>query len=175
MGSATVVFSETNGVLASAVTTNDIANINFGSADVAELTPATYPIVAQADGHSYEKWLRLQLTNLGVASIVDNFKMWLSAGSYVTGEGISCNLVTSGYSQASYPSGGPVDSDSSEATQAMPTSEPASANIGVGGSLTGQLTATGYTDYIVLQLDVTASTPSGSVNQKTITIQWDEQ
>lgn len=175
MGSATVVFSETNGVLASAVTTDDVANINFGSTDMAELTPASYPIVAQADGHSYEKWIRLQLTNLGVASIIDNFKMWLSSGSYVTGEGISCNLVTSGYSQASYATGGPVESDSAVATQSMPTSEPASANVGVGGSLSGQLTAIGYTDYIVLQLDVTASTPSGSVNQKTITIQWDEQ
>lgn len=175
MGSATVTFSESNGVLASIITTDGISNINFGSNDSPNIVPATYPITAQADGHSFEKWIRLNLTNLGIASIIDNFKMWKSAGAYVTGEGISCNLVTSGYAAANYATGGPVESDSAVATVAMPTSEPAGSNVGIGGSLAGQLTATGYTDYIVLQMDVTASTPSGAVNQKTITIQWDEQ
>jgi hypothetical protein len=48
--------------------------------------------------------------------------------------------------------------------------------MGIGGSLSGQITsAPAYSDYIVLQLDVTESTPAGAVNQKTITFQWDEQ
>jgi hypothetical protein len=178
MGSATVVISETNGIPASEVITDNISNVNFGSDDSPNLIPATYPIVAQADGHSYEKWLRLKVTDLGLASAIDNFKVWLSnlGGGWAVGEGISCNLVTSGYSEASYPAGGPVDTDSSDATVSMPESEPAGANVGISGSLSGTITAADeYTDYFVLQLDVSASTPSGSVNQKEITVQWDEQ
>ena len=178
MGTATIVFSETNGILASAVVTDDISNINFGNDDSPNIVPASHPVIAQADGHSFEKWLRIKVTALGEASIVDNFKMWLSDNGtgWKTGEGISTNLKTSSYSASSYPVGGPVEIDSSEAVNAIPETEPASANIGISGSLSGQITVVdSYTDYIVLQLDVSASTPAGSLQQKEITVQWDEQ
>lgn len=175
---ATVVVTETNGPQASAVETVDPSTLNMGSVDDAELVPASYPIVAQADGHAYEKWIRLYVSDMGGSSIVDNVKIWLSnlGGGWKTGEGMSTNLRTSGYSAASYATGGPVDTDSAVADQVMPESEPAGANLGIAGSLTGQITsAPAYSDWAVLQLDVTASTPAGAVNQKTITFQWDEQ
>lgn len=155
----------------------DVANVNFGSIDAAELVPSSYPITAGADAHSFEKWLRLHLTALGGATVVDNIKVWLSnlGGGYKAGEGVSTNARTSSYGgAATYPVAGPVNTNSPIATQVMPTSEPIGPNIGIGGLLSGSLTAVGYTDYIVLQLDVSASTPSGALNQKTITFQWDE-
>jgi hypothetical protein len=175
---ATVQVTESNGPLASVVVTTDPANLNMGSADASELVPATYPITAEADGHSYEKWVRLLVSDMGGSSIVDNLKIWLSnlGGGWKTGEGISTNLKTSGYSAASYPTAGPVDSDSPDAVEVMPESEPSGANLGIGGALGGQIVAApGYSDWAVLQLDVSASTPAGSLNPKTITFQWDEQ
>ena len=58
----------------------------------------------------------------------------------------------------------------------MPQAEPASANLGIGGSLSGQVTAApAYSDWGVLQLDVSNLTPAGALNQKTFTFQYDEQ
>ncbi|MHA2426513.1 MAG: hypothetical protein ACXADB_00535 [Candidatus Hermodarchaeia archaeon] len=173
---ATVVLAETNG--AGAVETLDISNVNFGSNDSAELDPATYPITAKADGHSFEKWLRLYVSAMGGSVQLDNVKIWISnlGGGWKTGEGMSTNLRESGYVEASYPGGGPVDTDSTVATQVMPETEPTGANLGIEGALAGQITsAPSYTDFGVLQLDVTASTPAGAVNQKTLTFQYDEQ
>ena len=174
---ATVVLAETNGPLASSVETLDIQNLNMGSADEAELVPADYPITAEADGHAYEKWIRFYASTMGGSTTLDNFKVWISnlGGGYKTGEGMSTNLRESGYTAASYPSGGPVDTNSSEATQTMPTTEPTGPNVGIGGSLSGQITsAPNYSDWCVFQLDVTESTPAGALYTKTFTFQWDE-
>ena len=175
---ATIVLAEMNGPDATKIETLDTSNVNFGSDDSPDIVPATYPITAEADGHSFEKWLRLYVSNMGGSSLIDNLKIWLSnlGGGWKTGEGISCNLRTSGYVQASYQTGGPVDTNSTIADQVMPEAEPGGANLGIGGSLSGSIAAApAYSDYAVLQLDVSASTPAGAVNQKTITFQWDEQ
>ena len=173
--SATVTISETNG--AGAVVTADISNINFGSTDAANIVPGDHPITAMADGHSYEKWIRLLVDSMGSASVVDNIKCWISdlGTGYVTGEGISSNLRTSGYTVASYPGGGPINTNSSVATVAVPLIEPTQGNVGIAGSLVGQIISDGsYSNYIVLQMDVTVSTPSGAVSQKVFSFSWDE-
>jgi hypothetical protein len=175
---ATVVITETNGPSGSSVETVDPSNINMGSDDDAELVPGDNPITAQADGHAFEKWLRIYASVMGDSSILDNIKIWLSnlGGGWKTGEGMSTNLRESGYVQASYPGGGPIEADSSVAGQVMPEAEPSGPNLGIGGSLGGQITsAPAYSDWGVLQLDVSNLTPAGSVNQKTLTFQWDEQ
>lgn len=175
---AVVVVTETNGPVGSSVETVDPANLNMGSADVAVLNPTTYPVTAQVNGHAYEKWIRFFLSDLGGSSIIDNLKVWLSnlGGGYKTGEGMSTNLRESAYAAASYPVAGPVQTDSAVAAQVMPIAEPSGPNLGIGGSLAGQLVAApGYSDWMVLQLDVSDLTPAGLVNQKTITFQWDEQ
>lgn len=173
----TAVLAETNGASGSSSQTLDIANINFGSIADAELIPATYPLTAGANKHSFEKWLRLYVSDMGNSSQLDNIKMWLSANGtgWELEEGMSTNLVTSGYSAKSYPSAGPVETDSPDASVAVPESEPSGANVGIAGALSGILTsAPNYSDWIVLQLDVGATTPAGAVQAKTMTIQWDE-
>ena len=173
---ATVVIAERNGASPGAETL-DPANVNMGDIDAAALDPATYPITAMADGHAFEKWFRFYVSVMGGSVQLDNVKVWLSnlGGGWKTGEGMSANLRTSGYVQATYPGGGPVKTNSTVADQAMPEAEPGGANLGIAGSLAGAITsAPAYSDYGVLQLDVTASTPAGALNQKTITFQWDE-
>lgn len=66
----------------------------------------------------------------------------------------------------------PTASASSVATQAMPTSEPASANLGIGGSLTGALTAAGASDYLVHQIQTHVDDTAGS--SSTMNYQYDE-
>jgi hypothetical protein len=44
----------------------------------------------------------------------------------------------------------------------------------IKGSVIGSLTAAGSSDYIVLQLQTTASTPPGDLTQKTLKLQWTE-
>ncbi len=172
---ATVQVAERNGAPAG-VETVDPDNINMGSDDSAELNPATYPVTAQADGHAFEKWLRLYVTAMGGSTVIDNIKIWLSSlgGGWKTGEGMSTNMREAGYVSDAYAQ--PVESDSGKADQAMLESEPAGPNLGIGGALGGNIgSAPNYTDYCVCQLDVTGSTPAGSLNQKTFTFQWDEQ
>jgi len=171
---ATVTLNETNG--ASPTETAGISNLNFGSIDAPNLNPATYPIKAQANGASFEKWLRLSVTSMGGSVQLDNIQVWMNVGVLVTGEQIMSNLKTSAYVAATYPTGtGPSEATSLVATTAIPTSQPAGANMGIGGSLSGTITASpAYSDWIVLQEQVTGSTPVGAVNQKTFTFQWDE-
>jgi len=173
---ATVQVVERNGA-SPGVQTVDPANLNMGSDDSYEIVPATYPITAQADGHAFEKWLQVYVSALGGSSIIDNIKIWLSSlgGGWATGEGMSTNLRTSSYGGAETYAD-PIETDSLVADQAMPESEPAGANLGIGGALVGTITSVpSYSDYAILQLDVTAATPAGALNAKTFTFQYDEQ
>ncbi len=174
---ATVDITETNGPSVSSVDTTDISNLNFGSDDSAQLVPASEPITAKADGHAFEKWVRFRVSALGGSTQLDNLKVWKSAGAYKTDEGISTNMRISGYSLSSYPSGGPIETDSIEADQVMPVAEPGTANLGIGGSLSGIITTASptFSDFAVIQLDITENTPAGSLNTKTFTFQYDEQ
>jgi hypothetical protein len=49
------------------------------------------------------------------------------------------------------------------------TSDPGSSNV------TGEISSAGYSYYMCLQTITSASTEPGDANQKTITIQYDEQ
>lgn len=174
---ATVSVIEMNGVSPNTTLVIDPSNLNMGSIAASALNPSNYPITAKADGHSFEKWLKFRVVSMGGSAIVDNLKVWLSnlGGGFKKGEGMSTNLRTIGYVSTNYPVDGPVETDSAVATQKMPEKEPASANVGIAGSLSGELTSPGDSDWIVLQLDVTQNTPAGTLNQKTITFQFDEQ
>jgi hypothetical protein len=68
----------------------------------------------------------------------------------------------------------PTASTSSVATSSIPTSDPGTANVSIGGSLSGQLVAAGYTDYIVLQLQTTTSAPARDTSLAVFTVQYDE-
>lgn len=163
---ATVEICESNG--AGETVTHDITNTNMGSTDAVNLAPATYPI--DAGNRSYIKYQRFHATAMGGVSAIDTLKVWRTtalAGSttHVT------NARTASYAGAlTYAT--PVATSVTNVTQTMPTSEPASANLGIGGSLSGQLTATGYSDYLGHQLVTDAGDTEGSAF--TMNYQWKE-
>lgn len=153
---ATVQISESNG---SGETVHDnVANLNMGSTDAYELVAATYPITA--GNNAYEKYIRVKLSNLSGSDHIQNIKVWRT-GSLSGSDVLLTNAATSGYTEDSYAQ--PVATDSSVATVALPSSEPASANLGIDGSLSGNLNANGeYSDYLVLQLQVDSGTTAGA-------------
>lgn len=163
---ATVEICETN--TAGATVTHDITDTDMGSADTPNMDPVANPIVA--GNRSYAKYQRFHLTALGGSSKINNLKVWRTgalggAATHVT------NARTSSYAgAASYAT--PVASAVSGADQTMPTSEPGSANLGIGGSLSGELTATGFSDYLIHQIVTNAADTAGA--SMTMNYQYDE-
>lgn len=138
-------------------------NLNFGSTLGANLAPSTYPITAGT--YSYEKWIKANFS--GSFTRIDNIQFWKSAGAYVTGETINWTGQQTTYDT-------PTTSASAYATAAVPTADPGTANVSIGGSLSGSLETAGSSDYIILQTSVTTAASAGAVNQKTFTLQYDE-
>lgn len=138
---------------------------NFKSLD--SLTSASdytaNPITA--GNRSYEIWLRAKFE--GSFNQIQNLQFYKSAGTYGTGISIKWDGDTTGYAT-------PVSSASSIATADVPTADPGTANVSIGGELTGALTASGYSNYVVLQLGTTTATSAGDTNAYTFVLQYDE-
>jgi hypothetical protein len=149
--------------LQNATATATPTNLNLGSTLAANLSPSLYPITAGT--YSYEKWIKASFR--GSFTRVDNVKFWKSAGAYVTGETINWTGERTTYAT-------PTNAASSFASATVPTTEPGSANVGIGGSVSGSLTTAGSTDYVILQASVTSAASAGAVNLKTFTLQYDE-
>lgn len=145
---------------------------NFKDAD--DATAANYtsnPIVASdtADqGRSYEVWIRGHFT--GTFNKIDNLQFWRST-DFSPNTGLT--LYWKGNNSGAYVT--PVKIDSTIATATIPTSDPGTANVSIGTSLAGNLVAAGYSDYIVLQLDVALAAAPGDTSLATVTLQYDEQ
>lgn len=163
---ATVQINEYNG--AGETETANITNSNMGSIDSANLVAADNPIVP--GNNSYEKWQKIVVTAMGGSSKIDNLKVWRTtalggAATHVTNARTATYGGAETYAQ-------PVATASSVATQAMPTSEPGSANLGIGGSLSGSLTGTGSSDYLVHQIQTNVADVAGA--SCTMHYQYDE-
>ena len=139
-------------------------NINFGSVDAPNLVPATYPITRGTN--SFGKYIRCLFT--GTWTEISNLKFWKSAGVYKTDETIT------GSANATYA----TPSQTSNGDSLIPTTEGTALAINsMEGNATivyGAFGVSGYTGYIRLQTKTLVTTPSGAVNQKTFTFQYDE-
>lgn len=162
---ATVEIDEANG--AGETLTHNITNANMGSLDAVNLDPVANPVTP--GNNTYEKWQKIHVTAMGGSSKIDNLKIWRT--SALGGSAVhKTNVRISSYAQATYAT--PTASASSVATQTMPTSAPASANLGISGSLTGSLLAAGSSDYLVHQIQSNAGDTAGSTS--TMNYQYDE-
>lgn len=152
------------------------ANLNFGSVDTIDITPIDSKIL-RTDGFSYEKFGKFQWS--GSYTSLDNVRCHKSAGDYKTEEVVDFS--------GSVPMTVPDATDQS--WESVPTSLPASWNVllpsglsdGDGGELlqSDNVSSPGYTsgsvsDLVGFQLAVTSNTETGAVNEKTITVTWDE-
>ena len=158
---ATFSWVEFNG---SAATESTPTQLNFVSVDAANANASDNPITAGE--HSYEKWIKADFS--GSFTRIDNIKFWKSAGSYVTGETIDWK----GDGQTSFVE--PTNSESTIAVTALPTSEPSEANVSISGATSGELTAAGRSDYIVMQKHISTAASPGQTNTLTFTLSYDE-
>lgn len=154
---------------ANATDTSVPTNLNLGSTNAADLAPSTYPITAGTS--SYEKWIRGNWS--GTFTRIENLQFWKSAGALNSWEHLLSNVTTASYS-ATTTYVAPTNAASSIATLATPAADPAAANLGIGGSLTGSLVAAGSSDFLVLQASIESDATPGAVTTKTFTLQYDE-
>jgi hypothetical protein len=130
---------------------NSVTTIQWLSADVSQATDvrSANPITKPGAGtnYSYETWQRLDVTAMGGSTSIDNIRVYCTS-SPPTGYSCYVNANATPPNQA-YAT--PVVTDSAKATTALPTSDPA------GKRLTGTLSGTGQSSYLVTQLDVGTS------------------
>lgn len=167
---ATVEICESNKV--TETITHSVTDIDMGNADDAHptLDPVASPITP--GNNSFEKWLRFHVTAMGGSSKIDNLQVWGQAlGANATHK---TNARTASYGGAqTFATPSATDRSATYGyTQTMPTADPAAANLGIAGVLTGSLTATGYSDYLVMQIQTTSSAIAG--NTTTMSFQYDE-
>jgi len=171
MVDAVITVDERNGAPAG-VEENTITNVNMGSTDAPNLVAATYPIIASDSVHAFEKWLKIAVA-INDANKIDNLQVWQSVALDAAAE-LLTNARTSAYGGAeTYAQ--PVTSTSTVATQTMPLTDPGAANLGIAGSLTGDLQITGQSDYLVLQYQPGAAHAPGDISTLTYHFQYDEQ
>jgi len=155
-------------------TTGVPTNLNLGNNNSRDLAASTYPITAGT--YSYSKYVKALW--FGSFTRIENLQFWMSGSGtgYVTGETLWSNATTGTFAGSTYV--GPTTNLDALADVAMPTADPAAANIGIGGSLTGSITTSAAgsndSDFIVVQASITTSAAAGAVQQKTFTIQYDE-
>ena len=163
---ATVQINEFNTV--GETKTANITNSNMGSTDAVNLVAADYPVVPGEN--TYEKYQKVEVTAMGGSSKIDNLKIWRTTalgGSAAH----KTNAREDDYGGAeSFAT--PVATDSTPATETMPTTEPTDANLGIGGALAGELTAAGSSDYLVHQIQTDAGDVVGA--SCTMHYQYDE-
>lgn len=156
-----------------------VQTINFGSADVADMAPANYPIAAGSN--SFAKYIKVHFS--GSFTQISNARLWKSDGVYKAGEVIK---FSGNYAKASAPSATALPAIDGNAVPDIPTTSPADPNICLPNLTTDILEqvdyestpgyASGaYTSMMAFQLQTTSSTPAGAVNQKTISLTYDRQ
>jgi len=160
-------FSQTVG--APAGTRQDLGSsgnlMNFKGVDsIGTSDYSTYPV--PAGSNSYEVWLQGHFT--GSFNSIYDLRFWMST-DFSPNAGL---VVKNKSNQQSY--GQPTNATSSIATATIGTSDPGTANVSIGGSLTSSLTTSGYTDYLVLQLQTTTAAPAGDTSLCTLSLSYIE-
>ena len=138
-----------------------ISEILAGSVDAFDLNPVSSPI--SPGDNSFEKWLRWHFTDLGGASAVGGLKFWCEAPPAETSLHFNGHTVQGSYEGANHrqTSYSEPDTANTRTPEDVPTSAPVSANIGIGGLLTGQLAAPGFSDYLLVQVRTTVDATVG--------------
>lgn len=155
---ATVTLSESNG--AGETVTADITNTNFGSADTVNLNAASNPI--EPNTRSFAKYQRLRVSALDGSTSIDRIRVWRTGALSGSDTHVTNARETTYGGAETYAT--PVATAITGVDQTMPTTEPSGANLGIGGSLTGQITTASptFSDYLIHQLVVDSATTAGA-------------
>jgi len=138
---------------------------DFKSSDTAGIADYTSAPIA-AGTSSYELWLRGLFT--GTFNQIRDLRFWMSTGfSPSTGLAVFWTGIQPIFLQ-------PANGTSSIATSSVPIADPGTANVSIGGNLSGSLVASGYSDFIVLQLRTTTAAAAGDTSLGTFSLSYSE-
>jgi hypothetical protein len=166
---ATVIIQEANTV---SQTLTTCTSSNMGILDTPNTALATAYAIP-ADSYSYEKWQKVTVTVNADSNTIKGIRVWRTGTLGGGSDTHLANCKTSAYVGApSFRT--PIITVSDLAINAMPTADPAATNLGIGGSLTGEITTTGSSDYCVHQIHVHSSTVAGPAAANTLYFQYDE-
>lgn len=163
---ATVSIAESNG--AGETVTASITNTNMGNTDAVNLNPVTYPVTP--GDLTYAKYQRIDVSDISTSSAILNLKVWRTSALGGSAVHVTNAGETAAYTAKTYVQ--PVKVAITGVDNTMPTSAPATENLGIGGALGGSITANGYSDYLVHQIDTDAADVAGSTS--TMNYQYDE-
>jgi len=155
-------YGETPGTTADLGVSGNLFNFKTLDSMTGTADYTSYPITAGND--SYEVYLRGHWTD--TFNKIENLQFWKSAGS---DSGITIKWDGDSNAYAT-----PVTTNSSVATTNVPTADPGTANVSIDSNLAGSLTAAGFSDYIVLQMQTTTAAAAGDTSTYTFVLQYDE-
>lgn len=140
-----------NSILGSSGNLMNFKNIDsFGTSQYQD-----FPI--SAGSNSYEVWFRGLFT--GTFNSISDIRFWMQT-DFSPNTGLVVKAKTNG--QTAYAQ--PTNLTSSIATANVSSSDPGTANVSSSGSLSTSLLSSGYSDYIVLQLQTDISAPAGDTS-----------
>jgi len=161
-------WAQDNGIASAKVTTAlGISGNLFNYKRIDDATAANYssnPV--PAGGKSYEVWLRGKFT--GTFNNIDNVQFWRST-DFSPNTGLSILWAPNTPSAYETPITG-----ANVCVSGVPSADPGTANVRIAGVLSGALTASGYTDYIVTQLATTSAAPAGDTSLCVLSLNYDE-
>jgi hypothetical protein len=158
---ASVEVDEGNGAVEA--TTHGVTNSNYGTSDTPNLNATANPITPASN--SYEKWHRWHVTAMGGAVSVRAFRFYSSAPAASVVHGFNGSTVQGTYDGANHKQTAYAQpaTSATRTPETVPTSPPATGNIGFGGSLTGEITAVNRTDYLLTQIRPAGGATAGTV------------
>lgn len=163
---ATFNWAQRNGAGGTSTDLGNTGNL-FNFKNIDDATVGDYnanPI--SAGNNSFEVWMRGHFT--GTFNIIRDVRFWMSTPfSPTTGLQIMWKGTQSIYLQ-------PASGTSSIATSSIPLADPGTANVSIGGNLSGSLTTSGYTDHVVMQLQTTTAAAAGDTSLATFTMSYSE-
>ena len=170
---ATVQWREDNGTATGSpsrgTTRSNASNMDWKSVDDTSTAYTSATIIAGQN--SYQKYNYLQFG--GTFNQISAGKFAHTAGSI----GAGLTLVSKITSTYATPSTAAM-SGSTDITSTTPINSGASVNFSTtgpeGSSPTADLTASGYSQYIVTQLQTQTSAAAGDIGSQTLTFQWNE-
>lgn len=166
---ATVEIDELNGT-SPGVRTHNISNSNYGELEAVNLDPVANPIIP--GNNSFQKWQQWHVTALGGSVSIQNLKYFATTPAANTTHQFNGNTVQGSYDTTKKTVYETPDQSAGDAPNNVPTAAPGSANIGVGGSLTGSITSPGFSDFVVSIITTTVSAVAGT--SLTVTFRYDE-
>lgn len=138
-------------------TQSNVTRHDFLSSDVAQSSDlrSTYPLTIPGAGttYSYEVWHRLNVTAMGGSTRIYTIRHYTVSAAPATGVALYTSANTTTPSNISART--PVTTNSSDATNSFPTTDPADDNI------SGDLSSTGTSGWVVTQADIGTSATAG--------------